>query len=251
MAVVASSQPVTLHGEAKRAARAFRKRSVADRRASKQAERLERKQAKEMRKAEAAAAAALAASTPPAALTTGEAIPAHLRRPRGRGGGGNIRSRPSKASLLEWAGTLSHLGKFAGISTSRRAGGSASFKQMLLSLVTAAGGSTKPSDLRAHRHLPSDVNRAASAICNEAATGATCECHSAGAVSLARVLREFLVASCQAGLSRVNIVCGLGSHGGNGTIRHLVPGLLDADPLVRRFELAPNFAAVYVDLVVA
>jgi hypothetical protein len=223
------------------------KQAVAARKAAKQAE---RKHAKEVRKAEKAAA--LATSITTSATLPGVATSTAAQcKPRGRGGGGGNRSRPSRASLVEWAGTLSHLSKFAGVSTSRRVGGSVPFKEVLVTIVTAAGGSTKPSDLRAHRHLPSDVNRAASAICNEAATQATCECHSAGAVSLERVLRDFLVAACEVGLSLVNIVCGLGSHGGKGTIRHLVPGLLDADPLVRRFELAPNFAAVYVNLVVA
>lgn len=174
-------------------------------------------------------------------------------RGRGRGGGagrGGRRfqsSRPSGAELQQWAAQLGELSKFQGISLDRYRG--AEFKRCLMRRMADEGLSTKPSDLRMHRHHASTINRQVSLECNEAGTQATCECHSAGPKSLEPRLKEFLSECVSLGLSRVNVVTGLGSHGGGGTIRHMVPGMLQACPHVQSFELASNYSACYVDLV--
>ena len=83
---------------------------------------------------------------------------------------GRFRTRPSKDSLLAWVASLEHenMSKFAGIWHQRYSG--KEFKTVLLDLVNKAGGSTKPSDLRKERHLPSKINQKASQICAEAGT---------------------------------------------------------------------------------
>lgn len=155
-------------------------------------------------------------------------------------------TRPSRAELQAWASTLAVHSKFMGVCENRYSG--LEFRKALLKLMIDAGLSTKPGDLRKERHHPTLLNQEASKICNEALTQATCECHSAGASSLDAKVQTFLTESCAAGLSRVNLVSGLGSHGGGGTIRHLMPEVLQNNSVVRTFQVASNYSAFYVDL---
>lgn len=171
--------------------------------------------------------------------------PKEKRHGKGHSKGGG-KGRPPRAELEQWAASLTKHSKFRGVSTDRYRG--MEFKRVLKDEVTAAGMGTKPGELRPHRTLPTELNRAASVLCNEAGTQATCECHSAGTVKLEPRLQAFLSACVSEGLTRVNIVTGLGSHGGGGTIRQLMPQLLQADANVQSFQLASNFSAVYVDL---
>jgi hypothetical protein len=166
---------------------------------------------------------------------------------RSCGGSRYLPQRPSKLELTEWASSLESLEKFSGICSQRYHG--KEFKKVLMELVEQAGGSLKPSDLRSDRHHPSQLNQKASALCLEAGTQATCECHSAGPKSVKERIQLFLAEAASQGLKRVNVVTGLGGHGGGGTIRQLMPEILEEDPLVARFELASNFAAVYADLI--
>jgi hypothetical protein len=162
-------------------------------------------------------------------------------------GGGKGHSRPDRAALELWSRGLSAHSKYGGVSNLRYKG--IEFRKVLLRCMLHAGLGTSPSKQRSERHHPTQLNQKASMECNEAYTQATCECHSAGPKSLEPRLQTFLAESQGAGLSRVNIVTGLGSHGGGGTVRQIVPGILQASHLVKRFELASNYSAVYVDIV--
>lgn len=164
----------------------------------------------------------------------------------GKGHGKSRGYRPPRLELEQWAAGLADHPKFSGVSKDRYRG--MEFKRVLLNEVTAAGLGTKPSELKPHKTLPTELNCAASHLCHEAGTQATCECHSAGTANLEPRLQAFLSECVGCGLTRVNVVTGLGSHGGGGTIRQLMPALLQASPSVRSFQLASNFSAFYVDL---
>jgi hypothetical protein len=168
--------------------------------------------------------------------------------PRIKGKGGGKRSlRPCRAELDEWSRGLSVHSKYEGVSNFRYKG--FEFRKVLLKYMLNAGQETSNSNLRRERHHPTLLNQKASLECNEGGTQATCECHSAGPKSLEGRLQTFLSESHAAGLSRLNIVTGLGSHGGGGYVRQIVPWILQANPLVSRFEIASNYSAVYVDII--
>lgn len=165
----------------------------------------------------------------------------------GSAGGHYKPARPAHGELQEWSHALVKHNKFNGVCQQRYRG--CEFKMALLKHMVHAGKNTKPADVRLERHHPTVLNQSASKDCNEADTQATCECHSAGPKSVEARVQTFLIESQAAGLSRVNIVTGLGSHGGGGTIRQLMPALLQASTDVRSFQLASNYAAMYVELV--
>jgi len=163
-----------------------------------------------------------------------------------KGAGKGHRCRPPRQILQQWADGLSQHSKFLGISTERYRG--MEFKRVLKDEVVAAGLGTKPSELRPHRTLPTKLNRVASQLCSEAGTQATCECHSAGLVKLEPRVQTFLSECIANGLLRINVVTGLGTHGGGGTVRQVMPELLQANIKVQSFQVASNFSAFYVNL---
>jgi len=153
----------------------------------------------------------------------------------------------SQAELREWTRTLDRFDKYLGVCCERYRSGML-FKKVLLALVLDTGLGTKPSELREHKHHPSALNISASALCNECGAQATCECHSAGSKSIECLVHNFIAEAVEKGLTRVSFVTGLGGHGGGGTIRQMMPGLLQQEPMVAEFELASNCAAIYANL---